>query len=431
MRVPCPKTNSSTTTLASRPAQGIKASLLIPGRGEPIKDGAVIIEDGKIAWVGSQASLPTKYRHYSFTEVPVVMPGMWDCHTHFMGVNENGAGGYEESAMASLALFGARTARDLQKVLMAGITTVREVGGYAGEVSPAVEEGTIVGPNVYSSVGVLSMTAGHGDIHNLPIDTVLDLGRRGGPFVVCDGVPECIRAVRSMIRRGAKLIKICTTGGVGSILDDPQDAQFSIEEIKAIVDEAARAKRIVAAHAHGKEGILNALHAGVKTIEHGSYLDEECIQLMEEKGAILVATRLVIAASLKDSKGWPPANYAKLLKIAEQHKKAYALAVKHGVKVALGTDWSPGLNAQELYYAVEAGLTPLEAIEACTATSPETLGPHLAPKSGQLKEGYDADIIAVSKDPLQGQNVAVLADNDNITHVWKGGKIFKKPSPGA
>lgn len=407
--------------------QGIKASLLIPGRGEPIKDGAVIIEDKKIIWVGRQASLPTSYRHYSFTEVPVVMPGMWDCHTHFMGELDDTAGGYEAAAMSSLALFGARTAVDLQKVLMAGFTTVREVGGYAGEVSPAVEEGTIVGPNVYSSIGVLSMTAGHGDIHNLPIDTVLDLSRRGGPFVVCDGVPDCIRAVRMMLRRGAKLIKICSTGGVGSILDDPQDAQFSPEEIKAIVDEAARAKRIVAAHAHGKEGIINALHAGVKTIEHGSYIDEDCIKLMKEKGAILVPTRLIIEALLKDPKGFPPVNKAKLVKISEQHKKSYALAVKHGVKIALGTDWQAGLNAKELQYAVEAGLTPLQAIEACTATSPETLGPHMGPKSGQLKEGYDADIIAVSKNPLQGQSIAVLADNDNITHVWKGGKLFKKP----
>lgn len=144
---------------------------------------------------------------------------------------------------------------------------------------------------------------------------------------------------------------------------------------------------------------------------------------MKEKGAILVATRLVIEAGLANKDEWGPLQYRKLLKIAGPHKKAYALAVKSGVRIALGTDYESGNNGRELVYAVEAGMTPLEAIEACTATSPETLGPHFAPKSGQLKEGYDADLIALSANPLD--DISILSKVDNVTHVWKSGKLFK------
>jgi imidazolonepropionase-like amidohydrolase len=401
---------------------GIKSSLLIPGRGEPINDGAVVVEGDKIAWVGHVSSVPAKYKSVSFTKVPVLMPGLWDCHIHIHGRGPNGKKDDGEFARSG-ALNGVRAAKELERTLLAGFTSVREVSGFGGEVAPAIEEGTIIGPHVYSSFASLSMTAGHADIHNLPMSTVMDAATHGLANYVCDGVPECIRGVRTQIRRGAKLIKICATGGVGSLVDDPEDAEFSPEELKAMVDEAARAKRIIAAHCHGKEGIMNALHAGVKTIEHGSYLDEECVELMKEKDAILVATRLVIQSGLDNKDEWPPLQYSKMVKIAAPHKKAYALAVKSGVKIALGTDYTPGKNGKELFFAVEAGMTPLEAIEACTATCPETLGAHLAPKSGQLKEGYDADLIAVSANPLE--DILIMAEVENITHVWKSGKLYK------
>lgn len=178
---------------------------------------------------------------------------------------------------------------------------------------------------------------------------------------------------------------------------------------------------------------MAALRAGVKTIEHGSYLDDEAAELMKEKGAILVATRLVQEGGLEMAKDIPALQYEKLKVVAEVNKKAYALAVKNGVRVALGTDigfsdqglpLTHGKNAKELVYAVEAGLTPLQAIEACTATAPETLGPQ-APKSGLLKEGYDADLIAVGGNPLQ--DIGLLVIPENITHVWKGGRLYKSP----
>ncbi|OKL61584.1 hypothetical protein UA08_03263 [Talaromyces atroroseus] len=403
---------------------GVKADILIPGRGEPIENGALIIDGPKIAWVGQQSAIPGQYANVGFKHVPVLMPGLWDSHTHFQGIDPE-EGDSLLPVFGSVAMAGACAAKELETVLMAGFTTVRELGGLAGDISPAIENGTLVGPNIFSSIGLLGITGGHSDVHDIPIEAVLDLKRRGAPNQVCDGVTDCIKTVRMMVRRGAKVIKVCATGGVGSLLDDPEDAQFSPEELKAIVDEAARTKRVVAAHCHGKEGIMNALNAGVKTIEHGSYLDDEAIALMKEKNAILISTRAVIVGGIKNPQTLPPSSYKKLLKISEQHRKAYELAIKSGVKVVLGTDWLSGENGKELAYAVDAGMSPLQAIEASTALSPETLGSHFAPLSGQLKEGYDADIIAVASNPLK--NIKILGEPKNVTHVWKGGKLYKKP----
>jgi imidazolonepropionase-like amidohydrolase len=403
---------------------GLKAGILIPGRGGPIENGALVIDGSKIAWVGQQSAIPAQYANVGFKYVPVLMPGLWDSHTHFQGLDAE-----EDDPMSSIfgsvAMAGACAAKELEAVLMAGFTTVRELGGLAGDISPAIDKDILVGPNVFSSIGLLGITGGHSDVHDIPIEAVIDIKRRGLPSQVCDGVTDCIQTVRMMVRRGAKVIKVCATGGVGSLLDDPEDVQFSPEELKAIVDEAARTKRIVAAHCHGKEGIMNALNAGVKTIEHGSYLDEEAAALMKEKDAIFVSTRAVVIGGLNNPQFFPPTSYKKLQKISEVSKKAYELAIKFGVKVVLGTDFISGENGKELVYAVEAGMTPLQAIEASTALSPETLGSHFAPLSGQLKEGYDADIIAVSSNPLE--NIKILAEPKNVTHVWKGGKLYKKP----
>ncbi|RFU35066.1 hypothetical protein B7463_g1290, partial [Scytalidium lignicola] len=412
----------------------IDASVLIPGRGEPITDASVIVNENQIAWVGAQSSVPDIYGNLPTTKVPVLMPGLWDCHVHFMGLGHDDGTGYAQLLSPSQVQAGARIVRDLQRTLFAGFTSVRELAGYGGEIYPAVQDGTVIGPNIYSSIAPLSMTAGHGDMHNLPIEMVVHACAHGICMAICDGVPECIKTVRLMIRRGAKVIKVCASGGVFSIIDDPQDAQFSPEELRAIVEEAARARRVVAAHCIGKEGIINAINAGVKTIEHGSYLDDECIALMREKDVILVATALVLEGGLREIDDLPPTARKKMLEIAGIHRRAYALAIKSGVKIALGTDQSTsmdgsynthGKNGKEFFYAVKAGLTPLQAIEAGTAIGPETLGPHMGPKSGQIKEGYDADIIALSKNPLD--DIDVLSDVDNVTHVWKGGKLFKSP----
>lgn len=253
-------------------------------------------------------------------------------------------------------------------------------------------------------------------------------------MATADGIPECLKAVRMQLRAGANVIKVCGSGGVGSERDNPVDQQFSEEEMKAMVDEAARAQRIVGAHCHGKAGIMAALHAGIKTIEHGSYLDEEAAELMKEKGAVLVATRLIVENGLHMKDYFTPVGYAKLEAVATAQWKAMKLAIAKGVTCAIGTDSTgsipgsklvkQGLNGKELYYHVQAGMTPLQAIEAATANGPLTLGPQ-APMAGQLKEGYDADFIGLDESPLE--DIGVLSGPEHVSHVWRRGVCYKSP----
>ena len=418
---------------SSASLHAIHTKLLIPGHGEPSKDMTVIIKGSHIHAVTPTSSFRAHNASSSISSdtVPILLPGLWDCHVHYFGKTRYSA---EEIVLTPPALAGARIAVDAMRTLNAGFTSVREVGGYGAELARGISEGQLVGPNIYPSVTMMSPTAGHGDAHNMPEAWVHDAIERGTPLRVVDGVAECRKAVRQCIRRGAKVIKVAGTGGVMSSIDDPHHAEFAMEELEAMVEEAERAERIVAAHCHGKAGIMQCLKAGVKTIEHGTYLDEEVCDLMKEKGAILVATRTIVANAVNHPELLNPESYQKILETAKYHGKAYALAVKKGVSIALGTDLgisvpdndlSHGNDGQELKYAVEAGMTPLEAIEAATARGPLTLGSKMAPKSGQIREGFDADVIALSKNPLD--EIEVLSKAENVTHVWKGGRIFKRP----
>lgn len=358
---------------------------------------------------------------------------MWDCHIHFLGAAEKLD--FQAVALTPQALAAARSVPDMYATLMAGFTSVREVAGYGCQIAPAIDSGKILGPTIYSSHSAISMTAGHGDVHSYPLDGLSALCAHGVPFTLADGADGCTKAVRLQLRHGAKVIKVCASGGVVSELDDPMHQQFSHEELKAIVDEAARADRAVAAHCHGKAGVMAALKAGCLTIEHGSFIDDECIDLMLEQGAILVPTRSVIEGMMSVKDSLPTEQREKIEQVADSHAKAYKLAVKRGVKIALGTDtfMSPpgskilgyGKNGREFLCATQAGLSPLEAIEAGTANGPLSLGA-LAPLSGQLKEGYHADFIAVSSNPLK--DISILAEADNITHIWKKGQLVKNSS---
>jgi imidazolonepropionase-like amidohydrolase len=236
-----------------------------------------------------------------------------------------------------------------------------------------------------------------------------------------------------MLRRGARVIKLCASGGVASEVDSPVHQQFSMDELRAIVEEAGRAERIVAAHCHGKPGIMAALEAGCRTIEHGTFLDEEAADLFAEKGAILVPTRLIIDRLGKHAKAMGAASYVleKIAGVVDRHREAMRLAVRKGLRIAAGTDiittgvtghadW--GMNALELTYLEEAGMKPLRAIEAATANGPLTLGSQ-APKSGQLKASYDADMIAIAGDPLR--DLSVLTHPENVRKVWKSGTLAK------
>jgi imidazolonepropionase-like amidohydrolase len=405
----------------------IEAELLVPGSGEPVADSVVIIDGTKISFAGPAGDAPatpaaTVYR----TET--VMPGMWDCHGHFLGVRTLDLG---RLPLEPVPLRAARCVRDLRSALDAGITTVREVGGLGIHLARAVSEGVLDGPAIYSAGSILSTTGGHADLHSYELSWVTDFGHHYGELRLADGQAECMRAVREQLRRNARLIKVCASGGVMSEVDDPIHQQFTDSELRAIVEVAGLADRVVAAHCHGKPGIMAAIEAGVRTIEHGTYLDDEACAAMRETGTILVPTRTIVEDILANIDAVPDYAAAKLTALAATHADAVSLAIERGVTIAAGTDiaitgpdrpnaW--GSNGAEVVHMVKLGMTPLEAIEAATATAPLTLGPQ-APKSGRLEAGYDADVITVGADPLK--DISVLARPEHVTAVWALGRRVK------
>ncbi len=407
----------------------IEADVLVPGHGDVVKNGCVVFDGATITYAGPVEGAP-KSPGAKTRSVPAVMPGLWDCHGHLMGLR---TADIEEGARTPVATMAARATADAARALQAGFTSVREVGGLGIFLSRAIDDGSIPGPHVYAAGGMISPTGGHGDLHSYPLDFVHEVLERTQMSALADGVPECLKAVRGMLRMNARVIKICASGGVASEVDHPMHQEFSDEELRAIVEEAGRAERIVAAHCHGKAGILAALKAGCRTIEHGTYLDEEAADAFLEKKAILVPTRFIIDRLAKSAKAMGSPDYIlrKIAPVVGRHEEALRLAIKKGVRIALGTDiitsgvtgfadW--GQNGFELTNLQEAGMKPLQAIEAATATAPETLGPQ-APKSGQLREGYDADLLVVAKNPVP--NLAVLTDPANVRKIWKSGKLVK------
>ena len=405
----------------------IEAELLLPGSGDPVSDAVVVLDGPVISYAGPARDAPdTPVAVVHRTET--VMPGLWDCHGHFLGVRTLDLG---RLPAEPVPLRAARCARDLRSALDAGITSVREVGGLGVYLARAIAEGVLDGPAVYAAGAILSTTGGHADLHAYPLSWIADFGHHYGELRLADGTAECMRAVREQLRKNARLIKVCASGGVLSEVDDPIHQQFTVAELKVIVDVAGLAERVVAAHCHGKPGIMAAIEAGVRTIEHGTYLDEEACDAMRETGTILVPTRTIIEDILADLNAVPAYAAAKLTALARTHADALSLAIERGVTIAAGTDigvtgpdrpnmW--GTNGAELVYLTRLGMTPLQAIEAATATAPLTLGPQ-APRSGRLEAGHDADVITVGANPLD--DIAALARPEHITGVWTRGRRVK------
>jgi imidazolonepropionase-like amidohydrolase len=404
----------------------IEAGLLIPGQGDPVSDGVVLLDLDRISYAGPAAGAPDAPGANTH-QAAVVMPGLWDCHGHFMGMRTFDL---TRLPLEPVQLRAARSGRDLRAALDAGITSVREVGGLGVYLARAIAEGSLNGPTIYGAASILSTTGGHGDLHSYPLDWVT---RSSAPGLsrLADGADDCVRAVREQLRLNARLIKVCASGGVLSEVDHPIHQQFTAAELRTIVEVAGLAERAVAAHCHGKPGIMAALEAGVRTIEHGTYLDDECCDAMRETSAILVPTRTIVADILANKEAVPDYAYAKLEAIAATHADAVSRAHEQGVTIAVGTDiglslagapTSWGTNGAELAHLVQLGLTPQEAIAAATAIAPRTLGPQ-APRSGRLAAGYDADVITLSADPLA--DIAVLSDPANVVGVWTAGRQVK------
>lgn len=407
----------------------ISARRLIRGRGEPVPEGVVVLNGQTIAYAGVAGEAPATPGADTH-EVAAVMPGMWEAHAHFWGLDSANI----EALLTHDPRVGIlRAAGDVRRLLEAGFTSAREVGGYGVYLARAIEEGTIEGPTIYASGSILSQTGGHADIHGVAVPADVDalFERHFGAPGLCDGPDDCRRVARRQLRLGARVIKVCASGGVMSQVDHPIHQQFSVPELTAIVEEATRADRVVAAHCHGKPGIMAALEAGCRTIEHGSYLDDEAAVAMVEAGAILVPTRFIVELLVAQATQLNMPDYAKakIDAIAGRHLEAMQIAVEAGVPMAVGTDIfvrsAIGQNGAEIGHLAEAGLSPLAAIEAATANGPLTVGPQ-APLSGILAEGYDADVICLDADPLE--DLGRLAGGGHVTHVFKAGTQVKSLS---
>ncbi|MDH3462398.1 MAG: amidohydrolase family protein [Acidimicrobiia bacterium] len=400
----------------------IDAEFIFTGVGDPIPNGSVVIQGGSIGEIGPSSQLKTPKSAVVY-EVSYLLPGLWDAHIHFWGASK---GTSLDRAFTHPALAGARSVKDAADLLSEGFTSVRCLGGVGIEIGAAITEGSCDGPTVYAAGSMLSIPGGHADTTVLPS---WPLPGQSATRRICLGVDDCVTAVREQLRRGAAVIKICVSGGVMSDTDI-EEQQFSGDELEAIVGEARRARRAVAAHAHGRAGILAAIRAGVTTIEHGSHLDEESANAMAEAGTILIPTRSILENAAQRTDLSPGAK-AKAHGLEQANLNAVAIARSYNVVVASGSDLgisgSAGLHSygkarSEISALVRAGLTPMEALEAATVHGPSTLGPQ-APKSGLLKSGYPADLISVAFDPIEQPFGWELPGQ--VTHVWKSGRLVK------
>lgn len=385
--------------------------------GKLLSDQTLVIEGGKITSVGSsaQANIPAGAVRIDLPDA-TVLPGLIDAHTH---LTMDPKFGYERLAISipREALIGAKNAR---VTLDAGFTTVRNVGasGFTDvALRDAINAGDVPGPRMLVSGPLIGITGGHCDNNMLPPEyhAVGD--------GVADGIAEVQHKVRENIKYGADLIKICATGGVLSLGDNPQSSQFTLEEMKAIVADAHRLGRKVAAHAHGAEGIRWAVEAGVDSIEHGSYIDDAGIALMKEHGTYLVPTLYLGDWMLENAEQThlPAPLLAKGREVIPAARKNIAHAFASGVKVAFGTDaavYPHGLNAHEFAVMVKLGLTPLQAIQASTLNAADLLG--WSGKVGTLEPGAWGDVIAVDGDPEK--DVTTL---ERVKFVMKGGQVIR------
>lgn len=402
---------------------------LIDGTGAaPVGDGAVWIQEGRIAYAGPTAQAPAIP-----PDVPRlnasnrwILPGLIDAHVHVMFE----VGDVRQMIARPFSLNFYNAVHYLRRTLDAGVTTVRDAGGADLGVKMAVEEGLIAGPRMQISISVLGITGGHTDgWHPSGTTTNLFPEYPGNPSGICDGVEEVRKKVREILRAGAEVIKVCTTGGVLSPTDHPEFTQFSPEELAVIVQEGAYRRGVrVMAHAQGAEGVKNAIRAGIHSIEHGIFLDDEAIELMLEKGTFLVPTLLAPLSVIEigESQGtMPDYGLRKARESFEAHRDSIARAHKAGVRIAMGTDagvMPHGTNLRELALMQDIGMTPMEVIIATTRTAAECLG--WEDRVGTLKAGKLGDVVLTDVDPLQ--HLDKLADNDRIVAVVKGGAIVKQ-----
>lgn len=405
------------------PAQAQQRTIIHAGRLLDVKTGktetnqAIVVEGEKIVSVGPASSVKPAAGDRTI-DLPnaTVMPGLIDAHTH---LTFNPQFGYDQLAISvpREALIGAHNARI---TLEAGITTVRNVAadGYADvALRDAINAGDVPGPRMLVSGPPLSITGGHCDNDLLPYEY------HATADGVADGIEAVQHKVREVIKYGADLIKVCATGGVLSRGDDPNASQYTLEEMKAIVADAHRLGRKVAAHAHGAQGVIWASEAGVDSVEHGHLMNDAAIATLKKNGTYLVPTLYLVDWHREHAAeaNLPEFVKAKMELVSKMSKGNIKKAIEAGVKIGMGTDaavYPHGLNAHELAVYVSLGMSPLQAIQTATINDADLLG--WPDKVGTLDPGKWADIIAVAGDPLH--DVTTL---QHVKFVMKGGEVVK------
>jgi imidazolonepropionase-like amidohydrolase len=425
----------SSIALADGPASkvliAVQAGRLFEGTGEQSRrDQVIVIEGDRIKDVGpaGKVAIPEGAKVIDLSGA-TVLPGLIDCHTHL----GSRADRYDEILRFKDSPFQNAFAAVLnaKKTLEAGFTTVRDLGGkpfLAVDLRESINEGFLVGPRIVASGPGISITGGHGDLNNFAPQVRVTMFPEERDYKIADGVDQVRHVVRAQLKHGVDVIKIHASGGVLSRGDSPGSPQFSIEELRAAAQEAHAAGRKIAAHAHGAQGIRNAILAGIDSIEHGSLIDDEGITLMKERGTWLVADIYNDDYLLGKAREFkiPEEFIAKEKALGQLQRENFAKAVKAGVKVAFGTDagvYPHGDNAKQFAYMVQYGLTPAQAIRSATADAAELIG--RSKDVGRVAPGRFADLIAVSADPLD--DVRAL---ETIGFVMRGGVVIRDELAG-
>ncbi len=407
----------------------VNASIIDGSGRDPVRNGTVVIEGDVIESVGAGIE-PPRDAHVIDAGGGTVMPGMIDCHVHLYGkvvpVLER------PRFPTSLQLF--HSAKNALRTLDSGFTAVRDAGGSPQGFKMAIAEGLIPGPRMRISVGALSQTGGHGD-ETMPSGVRLRSTSGAGaewPETMVDGPDEVRRATRLLLRAGADFIKLHASGGVLSPTDEPTDTGFNPEEIAIMVYEARTRGKTCMSHAQATQGIKNAVLAGVESIEHCIYPDDETLDEMKRRGTFMVPTLIAPVWALRYAERMPgslhPQSIRKAGEVVDAHKEAFRRALASGVRIAFGTDQGVGphgRNAEELEMMVEAGMTPMQAIVAATKTASECI--HMSNEVGTLEAGKLADLLIVDGDPLA--DISILKDRERLQLIMQGGRQHKNELP--